>query len=180
MFGYLIGALCIEVISYILVIYGYQNLFLIYIILLLQLFIFSRYFISIIKSIRVINIIKYISVLILVGIFGILIFDPFFFKTLNPVAVITANIPIICYSVYCLALALTEKEIVKYSLINFGIFIYLSSSTIVFSSGDLLLDMGVSIKQFDYLYIFNNIIYIVFIILIFINTWNLSQERSLQ
>ena len=177
--SYVLGALIVEIVSHVLVFYGYQNLLLIYVLLLLQLLVFGGYFKTIIPSVKVKKSIQYTIALVLLLVLVLAMVNPSYFLKLNPEIILLANVPLIAYSSYCLAQGLTQKNVLVYSYINFGLFLYLASSTIVFSSGELLLDLGLSVQYFDYLYIFNNTIYIIFIVLILMNLWSFVQKKSL-
>jgi len=175
---YIFIAFVIECLSRLLTTYGKHNIFLLNIFVFIQFTCFSIYFIKIFDRSNIKCIIKYTMYLVV----GCLLFQYIvnidFFIKYNPLGYLITMLPVIFYSVCAVFMSVLEKKLNKYLLINFGVIMYVSSSLLVFLSSNLLLDL--KLYQFDYIYVLNNLMYIVFLTLILINIWKLTNLKQMR
>ena len=175
-FYYCLLAFVIEVLARVLINYGVKNIFVLNILVIFQFVIFSLFFKNNLVSSKDKKVVNVIGVLVLSGVFLQYLYNADSFLTYNPIAYFLTMLPLITYSLIIMFRSILQGKINDNILIIFGLMLYMSTSLIVFSSSDLL--NGLKPHQFNYIYILNNITYILFLILIFINLWKLINSKQ--
>ncbi len=150
-----------------------SNLFMINIFIVLQFIILSLFY----EKILINKQIKYILlIVVLLLVFQYAYIDELFFKY-NPLGVFITHIVLSSYSLLYMYRSL-QKKTPQFLIINIGLFLYLISSMLVFSSGNLVFNINISKEVYYSLLKVNTIMYIVFQILIFIE-WRKNYYKKI-
>ncbi len=104
-------------------------------------------------------------ILVLLGIVlcilaGQYIFDPNLYFKYNPVGIVITQIVLVIYSLVYFYKSLSLRE--EFVIVNYGIFIYLLSSVLIFASGNLVFNKFVPKVVLTHLYDLNLVLYFVF------------------
>jgi hypothetical protein len=171
-FYYSVGATTIELSSWFFVLFGKQNMFLFKTSLLFQCLSLSIYFFVLISEKNFRNILKgTLAFAILYSFLQLLVESDSFIRD-DQLSYAILIIPVVIYCIYSFAKGLSDSKISSYGLLNFGMFLYLSSSSIIFLTRDILLyEIKLSLDLFNYIYIINNLIYIFFLTIILKYKW---------
>ena len=175
---YIVVALLTEVVSRILINSGCKNLFLLNVFVFFQFILFSLFFFNLFENSKIRTLVKVVAVVVFVGLITQFWFDNSVFMGYNPLGYLITMLPIIVYGLFAIFRAVVFNKLNDYLLISFGLVMYLSSSLIVFLSTTLLSKL--SLFQFNNIYILNNITYIIFLTLIFINIWKLPSLKLMR
>jgi len=131
-------------------------------------FILLSFFYKILLESRLVYVISMLVIL-----FSIVqnVMDPTLFFRYNTIGIAMTQGVLVTYSLFYFYKALSS-EVKDFHIINFGIFLYLTSSTLIFASGNFVFDFEVISKK-DYLLLLkiNAILFIVFQFIIFIEWW---------
>ncbi len=105
------------------------------------------------------------------------IFTPNLYNVYNQVGMLFSHLIIIIYALLYLYKALSEK--IEFTLLNIGVLIYFLSSSLIFSSGNLVFNVEIPLETTQLLINLNVVLYFVFQILIFVEWWkNYSVAKS--
>lgn len=105
------------------------------------------------------------------------IINPLNYFKFNLIEVIITSIPIVLFSIFYFSENLNSSK--KFIYLNCGIFIYLISSTFLFSVGNIINSSLSSFKK--YVWILNAILYLVYQILIFIEWYkNFKSKKNIK
>ncbi len=117
-----------------------------------------------------------------VVLWGVLLFigyqfisDPEIFFRYNPLGMAITNAIIVVYAILYFYKSLTASR--GFIIVNIGVFFYLLSSTLIFASGNLVLDLGLSEKMNFYLINVNRVLYLLLQILITLE-WYRNYRRK--
>lgn len=97
------------------------------------------------------------------------IMDPGMYFRYNPIGMSLTHAIIVIYALLYFYRSLSGK--VQFLIVNIGIFFYLLSSTLIFASGNLVLDLNVPESISELLVDTNVFLYLAFQILIFVEWW---------
>jgi len=161
--SYLVVILFIQIITYYKARNGINNLHFSHYYFIIQFIIISIYYSSLINTLFF----KKINYLVLLVIILFLIIQysiyPELYNSLNVLEIIMTTLPLILYSLYYFFKGMLYVNKVKY--LNFGLFIYLISSFLVFVSGDYIMRFEKEMSLITWK--INSIIYVFFQLLIF-------------
>ncbi len=139
-----------------------ENLFLSHYFFIAQFLFLSLFYKELLKSKYIIGVLIFGLIYIIYQYFD----DPNLYFKYNAIGITITQSIIVIYTIiyFYKSLAINNKFIV----INIGVFLYLTSSTLIFASGNLIFNLKIS-EAMNYLLInINRILYFVFQILIFI------------
>ncbi|MCB0456204.1 MAG: hypothetical protein R2776_04485 [Flavobacteriaceae bacterium] len=145
---------------------GESTLFFFFYFLLFQFLSLSMFYYHLLKK-------KFIKIIIIVGllIFSIqYVQDPSLYLRYNPIAAVISNLIIVIYSILYLYQSLSQKK-TDFVFINSAILIYLLSSSLIFASGNLVLNINIPISVSDTLVNVNRFLYLGFQLIIIIEWW---------
>lgn len=160
---YLFIILIIQVISSYLQEQELDNLYLSHYYFIIQ-FLFLSFFYS--KLIKQITLIKVLTVIVIISIIIQFYISPEIYFTFNLFEIIICSLPIVLYS-FLFLIQNIDKENKDFLYINSGIFIYILSSTLIFSSGNLMPNLSKSVNSI--IWTVNVFLYLVYQILIFVD-----------
>ncbi len=174
---YLLYCLLIQVRSSYLSIQGIPNLYLSHYYFVGQFLFLSFFYKEILKSQikkRVVNLfLSTIPIVIII----LYIINPLDYFKFNLVEVIITSIPIVLFSIFYFSENLNSSK--KFIYLNCGIFIYLISSTFLFSVGNIINSSLSSFKK--NVWILNAILYVIYQILIFIEWYkNFKSKKNIK
>jgi len=138
------------------------NLYFSHIFYISQFIILSIFYLKLLSK----KIIVYLLLIVLLLISIQFINDPSIFFRYNPIGMSFTQIILVVYSIIYLYKSLTNKG--EFVIVNIGILIYLLSSTLIFASGNLVLDLNISKETRLVLVNVNRMLSIIFQILVFI------------
>lgn len=144
---------------------GESNLYMAHFYYLSQFILLSFFYFELLKK----PIIKVILFIVLLFIAYQFFQDPNIFFHYNPLAMTITQGSLVVYSILYLYKTLKGKS--EFIIVNIGLLIYLLSSTLIFASGNLVLDLDIPEETKFTLINVNRILTIVFQILIFIEWW---------
>lgn len=174
---YAIGAALIEISSWLLVLLNKKNMFLFPLSLYFQFLILSVYFYKLIRveKFRKIQLFFIISVVVFLLIRTL--FNPELLTSADRINYALVIVPLIICCVYAFGRGLLNEDLYSYTSLNYGMILYLSSSSVIFLSRDILInDLKLSVVQFKYVYIFNNLIYVFFLTIILFTIWKQTKR----
>jgi hypothetical protein len=171
---YLVFICVIQITGFILASYTIRNLFLSHFYFWGQLLFLSAFYKSIFKKtqhkwIHLSNIIVAIILLLQY------ITQPYAFNRFNTLEVFLCSFPLVVFSLMHLTNTLTGKS--KYMFINAGILMYLTTSSLIFILGDFLSAMTKS-EMTDNIWFINKVLYVVYLVLIFIEWKHIRSLKS--
>lgn len=175
---YLYVTLIIQIFSWILMTLKTPNLYLSHFYFISQFILLSLFYKKIIKNVKVKSLISLLLLVVLLIMSYRFISDPDIFYKFSLFEVILCSIPIVVYSIFYFmeSFGIEHK---KYLILNSGVFIYLLSSTLIFSSGNLMPDLPKSVNRI--VWIFNAILYLIYQILIFVEWYkNFRKPEALE
>lgn len=144
-----------------------NNLFLSHYYFIGQFLFLSFFYKSLLKSKLKKNVISLFLILVPLSIIFIYYLNPEYYYTFNLLEVITTSLPLILFAVFYFLESYDSKK--EFIYINSGIFIYLISSTFIFSVGNFI-NLSNSDHMFKkYIWILNAFVYLIYQILIFID-----------
>ncbi|TVZ56586.1 hypothetical protein OD91_1877 [Lutibacter sp. Hel_I_33_5] len=170
---YLLSTLIIQYYSAYLSSFKANNLFLSHYYFIEQFILLSLFYRSVLKNMLLKKLISILLVLIVLSFIIYYYYNTSYYYKFNIVEIITTNIPLIFYSFYFIIESLNNTN-KKFIYINSGFFIYLFCSTLLFSCG--IIDAIKEVKI--WLWLFNNILYILLQILIFIEWYKNFRNPS--
>ena len=175
LFIYLISTAVIQGITeYLGKVYG-QNLFMSHYYFIIQFVLLSIYFFNIIKSNKLRKVIKYTSIVALFSLIIQYLTTPVIYNSFNQFEILVCSLPLILYSVFFLFQTLDSKDR-KYIFVNSGIFIFILSSTLIFSAGNVMLDLSSEVNNI--IWHANVSIYAIYQILIFIEWYKHFRKKE--
>jgi hypothetical protein len=145
---------------------GESTIFIFFYFLLFQFLSLSMFYKELLKS-------KFIKVITIVAVilFALqYILDPSLYIRYNIVAAIFSHLILVFYSILYLYHSLSQKK-TDFVFINSTILIYLLSSSLIFASGNLVLDLKIPLSVSDTLVDVNRFLYLGFQIIIIIEWW---------
>ncbi len=170
---YLVFTLIMQALTETFAILYRENLFLSHYYFAGQFIILSIFYGSIFKSKVLKKLVLTIFTLLCISL--IIIYNQSFeYKKFNLVEVLTTSIPIIIYALLYFIENIENKK--KFILVNSGIFIYLISSTFLFSSGNLINSSNSSFRKV--IWNLNGVVYILHLALIFIEWYKNFRKRE--
>lgn len=172
---YLAVIVVIQIISKVHHFYKIDNLFISHYYFIIQFILLSIYFYNIIKSEKLKNIIVFISSTTLLSIIIQYLTTSITYNSFNLYEVVMCSLPLVLYSVFFFFQKLDSKD-KKYIYINSGIFIYLLSSTLIFSSGNLMPDLPKKINRI--IWHANVFLYLIYQILIFVEWYKHFRKKE--
>ena len=95
--------------------------------------------------------------------------DTELYSRYNTLGMVFTQAIIVVYAILYFYHSLIGKN--EFILINIGLFFYLLSSTLIFASGNLVLDINIPMEISTLLFDINAILYLLFQLLIFIEWW---------
>ncbi|OEJ98866.1 hypothetical protein A8C32_06670 [Flavivirga aquatica] len=170
---YLLTVLVVQLVFNYLYIMGINNLFLSHFYFIFQFVFLSLFYWKLFKTYK--N--KRIVEIVFIGIMLILAFQyvktPSIYFKFNLLEIILTSLSIVSFSVMYFYNALTEK--IEYAYVNYGIFIYLISSTLIFCSGNLINVLNSTMNRL--FWILNSVLFIVYQVLIFIQWHKIFKSK---
>lgn len=145
---------------------GESTIFFFFYFLLFQFLSLSMFYKELLKS-------KFIKVITIVAVilFALqYILDPSLYIRYNIVAAIFSHLILVFYSILYLYHSLSQKK-TDFVFINSTILIYMLSSSLIFASGNLVLDINISLSISETLVDINRFLYLGFQIIIIIEWW---------
>lgn len=141
-----------------------NNLFLSHYYFIGQFLILSCFFYTLLNSTLKKRIIIILGTIVPIYLISFLILNPEIYHTFSLTEAVICSLTIVLYTIFYFmeSFGVANK---KYLIFNSGIFIYLLSTTLIFSSGNLLLNASKEVH--DFVWSLNAVIYIFFQILIF-------------
>ena len=170
---YLFIILIIQVISSYLQEQELDNLYLSHYYFIIQ-FLFLSFFYS--KLIKQITLIKVLTVIVIISIIIQFYISPEIYFTFNLFEIIICSLPIVLYS-FLFLIQNIDKENKDFLYINSGIFIYILSSTLIFSSGNLMPNLSKSVNSI--IWTVNVFLYLVYQILIFVDWYKNFRPKKI-
>lgn len=117
---------------------GKPNLFLSHFYFVIQFVYLSFFYYELLRY----RFIKYVIIPVLIFIACQFIIDPDIFFRYNPLGATVTQFVLVVYTILYFYKNLTEKG--EFIIVNMGFFFYLISSTLIFASGNLVLDLNIS------------------------------------
>lgn len=158
--------------------YKKPNLFLSHYYFVGQFLFLSFFYKNIFKNDIKKNLVKLFLVLIPIFIIINYIIKPEEYFRFNLIEVIITSLPIIFYAFLYFLDTLDFTK--KYIYFNSGVFIYLISSIFLFAVGNFITEAQVAKKFKSYVWIINNILYVIYQILIFIEWYKNFRKPSVK
>ena len=115
------------------------------------------------------------AIVALIGIQFIL--DPSLFFRYNPVGIVITQIILVLYAILYLYQSLSGKK--PFIIINAGILFYLLSSTLIFASGNLVLDLDIS-QNTRFILINVNRVFILLLQILIFTEWYRNYRPALK
>jgi hypothetical protein len=169
---YITSTVLIELSMRILGHYGYNNLFISHFYCISLLFFLSLFYINVLKDKAHKNGIKIYMVLCLVALITQYALIPNLFFKFNLFEIFITSFPVVIYSIIYLFNMLNEKR--EFYYVNIGVMIYITGSTIIFLSGNII--NIYSPKFAKSCWTFNSILYFFYQLLIFIE-WKKNYSK---
>ncbi len=164
---YLICALIVNLVVFILAKYSINNLFLSHYYFISQFILISLFYKSLFnKNQGDIVSVVFLIVISILG-FQYIIWPELYFK-FNTTEVFLTSFPLVVYSIVHLYNSLNKPG--KFIYINAGILIYLSTSTLIFILGDYLSSISNS-KAVNNIWFINKVLYVIYLLLILTEWW---------
>ena len=160
---YLLFTLVVQIYSEFLASRGFDNLFLSHYYFIIQFICLSLFYREILPSIFT-KPIKATLIVILVILTAQYLIDYSLYRVFNLMEVVITSLPIIIYSFVFFSYNINNKT--RFIYINIGVFVYLLCSTLLFTSGNLMVKLDPLINQI--VWMVNAGLYILFQVLIFI------------
>ncbi|MEZ4858735.1 MAG: hypothetical protein R2781_07980 [Flavobacteriaceae bacterium] len=145
---------------------GESTLFFFFYFLLFQFLSLSMFYYHLLRK-------KFIKIVIVVGLllFSMqYVLDPSLYSRYNPIAAVISNLIIVIYAILYLYQSLSHKK-TDFVFISSAILIYLLSSSLIFASGNLVLNINIPISVSDTLVNVNRFLYLGFQFIIIIEWW---------
>ena len=168
---YLFFIVIIQVSSSIMASYKLNNLFFSHYYFIIQFFLISLFFRKILDSTKITKIIDVIIMLVLSSICIYYLMYPHKYFKFNNFEIALTSIPLIIYCFMFIVQKL-EKTDRTYFYIVSGLFIYLTGSTLLFSTGNIKSPLK------KYVWLMNGILYIIYQSLIFIEWYKFLKMRK--
>lgn len=159
---YLLAMGIIQIISQSYYILNVNNLFLSHYYFIVQFLLLSLFYTKLIPSLKLIKILTLVVILCIAIKFFL---DPKMYFKFSLFEIIICSIPLLSYSFIFFAKHIDGKN-ENFIYINSGVFIYILSSTLIFSSGNLMPKMSPSVNKI--IWLVNVIIYFIYQFLIFL------------
>lgn len=139
---YLLTIGIIDLWTYIYALYGLNNHFLSSLYLFFKFLLLSCFFYALFQRVNEQRrkMVKYITLIILVGLAVQYGFDPTLFYTFNPIGFVVTGAALIIFSIFYLYELLSKK--LPFQFVVVGLFLYLTSSTLIFASGVFIMTFG--------------------------------------
>lgn len=172
---YLIIIVTVQIISKV---YHYQkidNLFMSHYYFIGQLVSLTAFFYYIFLSEKLKNVLIYLSFIIVVSLVTQYIVFDIVYNSFNLFEILVCSVPLILYSVLFFYQTLDSNN-KKYIYINSGIFLYILSSTLIFSAGNMMPDLSSEINKI--IWHANVSLYLVYQILIFIEWYKNFRKKE--
>ena len=166
---YLVVSAVIAIMAFILASYKIPNLYLSHFYFITQFMFLSFFYKALFKSKQK----KYVvyTILLVLLILGIqYALKPNLFYQFNSLEIFVTSLPLVVYSIIHLYNSLSS--VYNYSLINAGVLVYITSSTLIFILGNYLSDLDFN-SEIRNIYLINKILYVVYLTLILIQ-WKTS------
>jgi hypothetical protein len=172
--AYLLVTFVIEIVSDRLSTIGVNNLYLSHVYFIEQ-FLLLSYFYSTLDFSKIQLLFLKISVGVVLTILMIqyILFPKLIFQ-FNEIEIVLCNFPLIIFSLFHYYNSIGEKT--SYPFINMGVLVYLSCSTVVFCSGNLMTLLNMKVNRT--IWVFNNIISILFQVLLFVEWYRFYRKTK--
>ncbi len=161
---YLVVSATIAITAFILASYKIPNLYLSHFYFITQFIFLSLFYRALFKS-KQKKYVIYTIVLVLAILSVQYAFKPSLFTQFNSLEIFVTSLPLVIYSIVHLYNSLSH--IYKYILINAGVLVYITSSTLIFILGNYLSDLDFN-SEIRNIYLINKILYVVYLTLILI------------
>ena len=158
--------------SFLLHYYKINNLYLSHIYFITQFVLLSCFYKKMFKKIQI-RIVNVVMVFVLITLCIQYTLNPELFSKFNNLEIFITSFPIVIYSVIHLFNSLTQNN--RFMLINSGILIYLTLSTLIFILGDYLSSV-INSSVVKIIWFINTVLYAIYLILILIE-WKMSTKR---
>jgi hypothetical protein len=168
---YLIHIAIIQLLLFVFAKMSIRSVFLFHIYFIIQFIFLSLFYKSLLQK-------KWISYSIYIVLTVLIIqflLDPSIIDRYNSLGVIVTQSVIVLYSILYFYKSLTYKS--EFILVNTGILLYFLTSIIFFSSNNTVINLNISLEVQRQLFAINNIVYFIFIILIFIEWWRNYRKK---
>ena len=150
------------------------NLFLSHFYFGLQFILLSLFYFELLRS----KLIKVIIVPVMLFLGYQFIADPELFYRYNPLGITITQAILVIYTMLYFYRSLAGKSI--FVIVNIGVFFYLLSSTLIFASGNLVLNLNLSTSTKSIFVDINRVLILLFQILIIVEWYRNYRHKSLQ
>jgi len=148
------------------------NLYLSHFYIVGQFVLLSLFYFQLLKNKLILFVIP--AIVALIGIQFIL--DPSLFFRYNPVGIVITQVILVLYAIFYLYQSLSGKK--PFIIINAGILFYLLSSTLIFASGNLVLDLDIS-ENTRFILINVNRVFILLLQILIFTEWYRNYRPAL-
>jgi hypothetical protein len=173
---YLLYTLILQISTHISVKYLKSNLFLSHYYFIGQFLLLSFFYRSLTKNVFFKNLVIVVLLIILAIIASLFFNNVGMYNSFSVIEITLCSVPLIVYSVMYFFESMTKKNKL-FIYINSGVFIYLLSSTLIFSSGNLMPDLDPSINKV--IWSLNSYLYLIYQILIFTDWYKHFSKKEI-
>ncbi len=171
---YLLVTLIIQLLFNYMFLIGKTNLFLSHFYFIFQFTLLSLFYRALFKKNRHKRIVETVFVCVLIILAIQYINNPMLYYKFNLLEIILTSLSIVTFSVMYFYNTLTEKMQCMY--LNYGIFIYLLTSTLIFCSGNFVTSSNASLNKL--LWFINSLLFVVYQILIFTQWYKSLKSKT--
>lgn len=174
---YLLLMLLIQVSSVLLSELKVDNLFLSHFYFIFQFVLLSLFYVKLFETKQMKRMIKLVLLLVLSVLCVQYIVQRVVFFEFNLLEIALTSVSLIIYSIIYLYESLVKRK--EYSYINYGVFMYLLSSTLLFCSGNIMKELGNSVNKI--IWFVNSVLFVCYQLLIFYEWYkNIRHNKVLE